>query len=144
MKSELETREPRSDFTTTYLMYAVFLFQRTHGLFGLGPRRWALPVVMSEHGAVTVAEVQTPDLHVPVGGASGDDRAVLVNTRSETMSRDCGSTSLYFRQGQLVLAGIKVLWCIWVFRDIKRYDFQYSMTVVSAVFKSIGDAWETN
>lgn len=110
----------------------------------MGPRRWALPVVMSEHGAVTVAEVQTPDLHVPVGGASGDDRAVLVNTRSETMSRDCGSTSLYFRQGQLVLAGIKVLWCIWVFRDIKRYDFQCSMTVVSAVFKSIGDAWETN
>lgn len=76
------------------IQYTAFLFQRTHGLFGLGPRRWALPVVMSEHGAVTVAEVQTPDLHVPVSGASGDERAILVNTntRSETMSHD-GSTS---------------------------------------------------
>lgn len=30
------------------------------------------PVVVSEHGAVTVAEVQTPDLHVSVGRAGGD------------------------------------------------------------------------
>lgn len=34
---------------------------------------------MSEHGAVTVAEVQTPDLHVPVSRAGGDQRAVLVD-----------------------------------------------------------------
>lgn len=33
---------------------------------------WELPVVMSEHGAVTVAKVQTPDLHISVSGAGGD------------------------------------------------------------------------
>lgn len=41
---------------------------------------WALPVVVSKHGAVTVAKVQTPDLHVPVGGASGDKRVILSET----------------------------------------------------------------
>lgn len=35
-------------------------------------RCWDSPVVVSEHGAVTVAEVQTPDLHVPVRRAGGD------------------------------------------------------------------------
>lgn len=44
-------------------------------------RCWESPVVVSEHGAVTVAEVQTPDLHVSVRGAGGDERAVLVHTR---------------------------------------------------------------
>lgn len=33
---------------------------------------WESPVVVSEHGAVTVAEVQTPDLHVSVSRAGGD------------------------------------------------------------------------
>lgn len=43
-----------------------------------------LPVVVSEQRAVTVTEVQTPDLHVSVGGAGGDERAVLVDGDQET------------------------------------------------------------
>lgn len=41
---------------------------------------------MSKHGAVTVAKIQTPDLHVSVGGASGNNCAILVkrHTRSES------------------------------------------------------------
>lgn len=42
---------------------------------------------MSEHGAVTVAEVQTPDLHVSVSRAGGDERAVLVDTRGGQTQR---------------------------------------------------------
>lgn len=38
---------------------------------------WPLPVIMSKHGAVAVAKVQTPDLHVSVRGAGGDKCAVL-------------------------------------------------------------------
>ena len=76
------------------IWYTPFLFQRTHGLFGLGPRRWALPVVMSEHGAVTVAEVQTPDLHVPVGGASGDERAILLTQDQRPWAKTVGQHHL--------------------------------------------------
>lgn len=46
---------------------------------------WALPVVVSKHGAVTVAKVQTPDLHVPVGGASGDKCVILSETEEEEL-----------------------------------------------------------
>lgn len=45
---------------------------------GVPPPRGGQPVIVGKHGAVTVAKVQTPDLHVPVGGAGGDEGAVLV------------------------------------------------------------------
>ncbi len=46
---------------------------------GLCLRCWALPVIVSKHGAVTVAKVQAPDLHVSVSGASGDKCAILIH-----------------------------------------------------------------
>ena len=44
---------------------------------------------MGKHGAVTVAEVQTPDLHVSVGGPGGDERVVLVQQRHTRSGRVC-------------------------------------------------------
>lgn len=51
---------------------------------------------MSKHGAVTVTEVQTPDLHISVGRAGGDEGAVLVdrNTRSGLGSGTVGQDDL--------------------------------------------------
>ena len=40
---------------------------------------------MSKHGAVTVAEIQTPDLHVSVGGAGGDKCVILVNRNTSSV-----------------------------------------------------------
>lgn len=65
------------------------------------PRRWDSPVVVSEHGAVAVAEVQTPDLHVSVGGAGGDERAVLVDTRRTDAATSV--TSLHFQRSQQLI-----------------------------------------
>lgn len=59
--------------------------------FSLGLCCCVLPVVMSKHGAVTVTEVQPPDLHVPVGRAGGDDGVILVGQKDE-VSQGGGAT----------------------------------------------------
>lgn len=54
--------------------------EKTHSpqLRGGSARLWRpLPVVVSEHGAVAVAKVQTPDLHVSVGRAGSNNCTVL-------------------------------------------------------------------
>lgn len=76
MKSELETQQPRKLFH--YHIFDKKTASNTPWLFGLSLCCWVLPVVMSKHGAVTVAEVQTPDLHVSISGASGDKCVILV------------------------------------------------------------------
>lgn len=46
--------------------------------------RWPLPVVVSKHGAVAVAKVQTPDLHVSVGRAGCNNCTILSMKKKKT------------------------------------------------------------
>lgn len=89
--------------TTHVIKKNLSLFQRTHDCLGLGQCCSALPVVMSKHGAVTVAEIQTPDLHISVSGARRDKCVILVNrnTRSESGREDCGSRRPWLEYKQI-------------------------------------------
>lgn len=88
MKSELEARQRGKMISSLYIFDRKNCSKHPRGCF------WvrvcvvgALPVVMSKHGTVTVAKVQTPDLQVSVSGAGGNNCVILdlnENTGSES------------------------------------------------------------
>lgn len=117
-----KTKQPWNDFLWSDLSKIRWCSSKlVTGLFCVC---WLVPVVMSEQRSVTVPEIQTPDLHVPVSRTGGDDCAVLLKDKViEVRVRQWNQFFTMCTNGRILV--FLVLMFYLVYRSIQIFLFDY-------------------